>query len=60
MMFVQPTAFVTVTTPGVITPMHASVNTGALNTGAAGHSMVAFAPCAVVTAGAVVSTSVMV
>jgi len=59
MMLVEPTAFVTVTTLGTITPAHASVNTGALNTGAAGHSMVALAPCAVVTSGAVVSTTVI-
>jgi hypothetical protein len=58
MVVVQPTVFVTVTTLGVITPAQASVNTGALNTGVAGHSSVVFAPCAVVTAGAVVSITV--
>ena len=58
-MFVQPTVFVVVWTLGVITPAHASVNTGAVKLGAAGHSIVASAPCAVVTAGAVVSRTVM-
>jgi hypothetical protein len=59
MILVQPSVFVTVTTLGVITPAHRSVNTGAENTGAVGHSIVAFAPCAVVTAGRVVSTTVI-
>jgi hypothetical protein len=58
MILVQPSVFVAVTTLGVITPAHRSVNTGAENTGAVGHSIVAFAPCAVVTAGRVVSTTV--
>jgi hypothetical protein len=58
MMLVGPTTLVTVTTVGVSTPRHASVNTGAVKFGAAGHCIVAFAPCAVVTAGAVVSTTV--
>src|SRR6266496_4011636 len=58
-MFVQPTKFVTVVTVGVITPAHASVNTGALKVGVAGHSIVALAPCDVVTAGGVVSITVI-
>src|SRR5258705_13384556 len=49
--FVQPTVLVTVTALGVITPWQASVNTGALNAGAAGHSIVASAPGAVVRIG---------
>ena len=59
MMFVQPTVFVVVCTLGVITPAQASVNTGAVKLGVAGHSIVAFAPCAVVTAGGVVSITVI-
>jgi hypothetical protein len=58
-MLVQPTVFVTVTTLGVIRPAQVSVNTGALKLGAAGHWTVALAPCAIVTAGAVVSITVM-
>ena len=50
-MFVQPTTLVTVETEGVMTPWQASVNTGALKLGVAGHSIVASAPWAVVTAG---------
>src|SRR5437773_1281799 len=59
-MFVQPTKFVTVVTVGVIAPAQASVNTGAVKVGVAGHSIVAFAPWAVVTAGGVVSITVIV
>src|SRR6185369_16037199 len=59
MILVQPTVLVTVTALGVITPWQASVNTGALNTGAAGHSIVASAPGAVVTTGPVVSITVI-
>ena len=58
-MLVQPTTFVTVATLGVITPWQASVNTGALKLGVAGHSIVAFAPWSVVTAGGVVSITVI-
>ena len=58
-MLEQPTVLVTVTTLGVITPAHRSVNTGVVKLGAAGHSIVAFAPCAVVTAGGVVSRTVI-
>src|SRR5262249_13891265 len=56
----QFTTLVVVTTLGAITPSHASVNTGALNTGLAGHSIVPSSPCALVTAGAVVSCTVIV
>src|SRR6185369_9344745 len=59
MILVQPTVLVTVTALGAITPWQASVNTGALNTGAAGHSIVASAPGAVVTTGPVVSITVI-
>jgi hypothetical protein len=57
--FEQPTVFVTVTSLGTITPAQASVNTGALKLGLAGHSIVASAPWATVTAGAVVSMMVI-
>ena len=42
--FVQPTTLVTVFSSGAITPSHRSVNTGALNTGLAGHSTFPSAP----------------
>src|SRR5260221_3811815 len=57
---VQPTALVTVLITGTITPSHRSVNTGAVKLGLAGHSTLPSDPCALVTAGAVVSTTVMV
>src|SRR5260221_10001521 len=57
---VQPTALVTVLITGTITPSHRSVNTGAVKLGLAGHSTLPSDPCALVTAGAVVSCTVMV
>ncbi len=59
MVLVQPTVFVTVATLGVMAPLQASVNTGALKLGVAGHWIVALAPCAVVTVGGVVSITVI-
>src|ERR1044071_8021457 len=60
MRFEQPTVLVTVTTLGVIAPAHASAKVGAVKFGAAGHSIVASAPCACVTIGGAVSITVMV
>src|SRR4029450_8482144 len=57
---VHPTALVTVLTTGVITPSHRSVNTGAVKLGLAGHSTFPSAPWALVTAGALVSITVIV
>ena len=48
---------VVVRTLGDTAPLQTSVNTGAVNTGTAGHSILASAPWDVVTAGAVVSTT---
>src|SRR4030095_7040479 len=57
--FVQPTVLVTVVTLGVIGPWQASTKLGALKLGAVGHSIVASRPWSTVTAGAVVSITVM-
>src|SRR5436309_1838474 len=59
MMLVQPTVLVTVVTLTLTLAWQASANVGALKLGAAGHSIVASGPCATVTAGAVVSITVM-
>src|SRR6185295_14511938 len=56
---VQPIVLVTVLTSGVIVPAQASKKVGAVNSGAVGHSIVASAPWSTVTAGAVVSITVI-
>src|SRR6266516_1604930 len=58
-MLVQPTVLVTVVTLGVIGPCQASTKLGALKLAAVRHSIVPSGPWLTVTAGAVVSITVL-
>src|SRR6185436_8946558 len=60
MSLVQPMTFVTVTTVGVMIPLHRSVNTGAVNVGSLGQLVVWLVPAGVVIAGGVTSITVIV
>ena len=55
----QPTELVVVKTLGIIRPSQPSTNTGAVKTGTDGHSTVPSGPWLIVTAGGVVSRTLM-